>query len=40
MKEDGVINKTMFALYLAKLPAKSKMHFGGYDKEIVNNAIR
>ena len=30
----------MFSLYLTKLPAQSKMHFGGYDKDLVNNAIK
>jgi len=40
LKEDGIIEKAMFALYLTKIPAQSKMHFGGYDKAIVENAIK
>ena len=26
-------------MYLTKMPAQSKMHFGGYDKSIVDTAI-
>lgn len=34
--QDEVIEKPIFALYLTEFTSQSKIHFGGYDKSIVN----
>ena len=40
LKIDGVIDKAMFGMYLADVETQSKMHFGGYDKNIVEQAVQ
>lgn len=39
MKVDGIISKAMFGLYLTDTASQSKIHFGGYDESIVQQAI-
>lgn len=40
LKESGVIDRSMFAIYLADERRKSFAHFGGYDGQIVNESLR
>lgn len=40
LKKDGVIDRAMFAMYLADDRAKSFAHFGGYDQKIVEESVR
>lgn len=40
LKVDGVIDKAMFGMYLADTETQSKIHFGGYDKDIVEQAVK
>ena len=35
LKNDGIIDKAMFSMYLTDETEQSKMHFGGYDLKIV-----
>jgi len=34
---DGVIENSMFSIYLTNTTADSKIHFGGYDEELVTS---
>ena len=36
LKEDGVIESAIFAIYLTNTDEQSKIHFGGYDQSIVS----
>eukprot|EP00356_Strombidium_inclinatum_P015291 CAMPEP_0170486476 /NCGR_PEP_ID=MMETSP0208-20121228/5488_1 /TAXON_ID=197538 /ORGANISM="Strombidium inclinatum, Strain S3" /LENGTH=83 /DNA_ID=CAMNT_0010760433 /DNA_START=857 /DNA_END=1108 /DNA_ORIENTATION=+ len=38
LKKDGILDKAMFGLYLTDTNADSKIHFGGYDLRIVEEA--
>jgi hypothetical protein len=40
LKKDGVIDRAMFAMYLADDRRKSVAHFGGYDPKIVEESLR
>lgn len=39
LKKDGVIDRAMFAMYLADNTRKSFAHFGGYDQQIVKESL-
>ena len=36
LKNDNIIDRAMFAMYLTDNTQQSKMHFGGYDQSIVD----
>ena len=36
LKNDGIISRCMFAMYLQDTSQQSVMHYGGYDPAIVN----
>mmetsp|Transcript_14305 Transcript_14305/g.24345 ORF Transcript_14305/g.24345 Transcript_14305/m.24345 type:complete len:119 (+) Transcript_14305:677-1033(+) len=40
LKNDGVLEKAMFAVYLTFTTSQSKIQFGGYDKSLVEASIR
>ena len=40
LKQDGVISKAMFAMYLTDELSQSRVQFGGYDDSIVEKSIQ
>ena len=39
LEKDGVIDKAVFAVYLADTAHQSKITFGGYDTELASDGI-
>lgn len=40
LKKDGIIDKALFAMYLTDYRKKSKMHFGGWDENILAESVK